>query len=401
MATYAYKAKSKDGKTIKGRIESYSKKEALNELNQMNLIVFNVEPLNSILYKDIVIGTPLKQKQFVLFLRQFATLIEAGILLVDAIVLLAEQTDSKPLKEALETLSVDLQEGIPLSEAMKAYPKLFPDLLVQMIHSGEVSGQLEDVLDRMATYYEKQHRIKQKVSTALTYPIVVASFAIIITVFLLIAIVPIFGDMFASFGSELPLITQLVLGLSQFIQRFWWIFVLLLIALVVTFNYMKKKEHTAYYLDKLALKIPVIGVFIQKATMARMTQTLSSLISSSVPILQAVDVTSQVVGNRVVREVLDESKKSLEQGESLAKPMEEHWVFPPLISQMIRVGESSGALDDMLKKVADVYDQEVEEASDKLQSLIEPILIIFLAVIVGFIVLSIVVPMFSLFDTIQ
>ncbi|GAA0361924.1 type II secretion system F family protein [Alkalibacterium iburiense] len=400
MATYAYKAKAKDGQTIKGKIESPSKKEALNELNHMNLIVFEVEPLNSILSKEIYIGSPLKQKEFVLFLRQFATLIEAGILLVDAIELLSEQTDSKVLKEALEDVVRDLKEGITLSQALEEHPKLFPELLVQMIRSGEVSGQLEEVLDRMATYYEKQYRIKQKVSTALTYPMVVASFALIITIFLLVAIVPIFGDMFASFGSELPLITQLVLNLSHTIQRYWWIFALLMMTLILLFNFLKKKETVAYYIDKWSLKIPIIGQFIQKATLARMTQTLSSLINSSVPILQAVDITSDVVGNRVVKEVLDGSKKSLERGESLATPMEDHWVFPPLISQMIRVGESSGALDDMLKKVADVYDQEVEEASDKLQSLIEPVLIIFLAVVVGFIVLSIVVPMFSLFNTI-
>lgn len=399
MATYAYKAKTAEGKVIKGRLDSINKKEAVQELGKMNLIVFEVEPLNSVLYKDIYIGKPIKQKEFVLFLRQFATLMEAGILLVDSLDLLAEQTDSKPMREALEEISVDVKEGVALSVAMKEYPKLFPDLLVQMIHSGEISGQLEDVLKRMATYYEKQYRIKQKVSTALTYPTVVASFAIIITLFLLVFIVPIFGDLFASFGEDLPLITQVVLNFSAFIQQFWWVFVLVLVLIGAVFLQTKKKESGAYFLDKLVLKLPIVGTFVQKAVLARMTQTLSSLLNSSVPILQAVDVTSSVVGNKVVEKVLIESKTSLEKGESLAKPMENHWVFPSLIIQMIRVGESSGSLDEMLKRVADVYDQEVEEASDKLQSLIEPVLIIFLAVIVGLIVLSIVVPMFSLFET--
>lgn len=399
MATYAYKAKTSEGKVLKGRLESTNKKAAVIELAQMNLIVFEVEPLNSFLYRDIYIGKPLKQKEFVLFLRQFSTLLEAGILLIDSIDLLAEQTDSKALKEALGTISVEVKEGIALSDSMKKYPKLFPELLVQMIHSGEISGQLEDVMNRMATYFEKQYRIKQKVSTALTYPIVVASFAIIITVFLLVFIVPIFGDLFSSFGGELPLITQMVLGFSGFIQQFWWLFIGLLLSLAVAFVQIKKRETGAYLLDKMVLKLPIVGSFVQKAVLARMTQTLSSLLNSSVPILQAVEVTSSVVGNRVVRDVLLESKTSLERGESLAKPMEGHWVFPSLIIQMIRVGESSGSLDEMLKKVADVYDQEVQEASDKLQSLIEPVLIIFLALIVGLIVLSIVVPMFSLFET--
>ncbi|WP_423189174.1 type II secretion system F family protein [Alkalibacterium sp. f15] len=398
MATYAYKAKTHEGKIIKGKLDSVNKRSALNELSQMNLIVFNVEPLNSLLHKDITLGSPLKQKDFVLFLRQFSTLMQAGLLLVDSVDLLAEQTDSKPLKEALEQLSTEVKEGVAMSVAMKQYPKLFPELLIQMIHTGEVSGQLEDVLDRMATYYEKQFRIKQKVSTALTYPIVIASFAMIITIFLMVFIVPIFGDMFTSFGEELPLITKVVLSMSEFIQRYWWLLIIPIVMLVLVFPQFKKYEKTARILDELSLKMPIIGPFIQKAVLARMTQTLSSLINSSVPILEAVEVTSEVVGNRVVKEVLVKSRSSLEKGESLAKPMEGHWVFPPLIIQMIRVGESSGALDEMLKRVADIYDQEVEEASDKLQSLIEPIMIILLAFIVGFIVLSIVIPMFSLFE---
>lgn len=400
MATFSYKAKSADGKLIKGKIESKNKNEAIHELSQIDLIVFEVEPLNDLLNKEIMIGRSLKQKDFVVFLRQFATLIEAGILLVDSIELLAEQTESPALKEALENIAEDIREGNALSEGMARYPKLFPELLVQMIKTGEVSGQLQDVLDRMATYYEKQYQLRQKVSTALTYPIVVATFALLITIFLLLFIVPIFGDMYVSFGSELPLITRMVLGLSGFIRSYWWVFTFIIIGLILLFLHLKNKNSVSMYLDYLVLKIPIIGTFVQKAVLARMTQTLSSLLNSSVPILQAVEVTSEVVGNRVVEKVLLDSRTSLERGESLAKPMEEHWVFPPLIIQMIRVGEQSGALDEMLKKVADIYDQEVNEASDKLQSLIEPILIIFLAVIVGLIVLSIVVPMFGLFNSI-
>lgn len=399
MATYSYKAKSADGKVIKGKVESKNKREAVQELSQMDLIVYEVEPLNDLLNKEIVIGRPLKQKEFVVFLRQFATLMEAGILLVDSIELLSEQTESVVLKEALEEIADDIKEGNTLSDGMAQHPKLFPELLIQMIKSGEVSGQLQDVLDRMATYYEKQYQIKQKVSTALTYPIVVASFAIIITVFLLLFIVPIFGDMYASMGDELPFITQVVLSLSDFIRRFWWVFAGFLLILFVLFMRLKDKNSVSLYLDKLVLKVPVIGSFVQKTVLARMTQTLSSLLNSSVPILQAVEVTSKVVGNKVVEQVLLNSRDSLERGESLAKPMEEHWVFPPLIIQMIRVGEQSGALDEMLMKVAEIYDQEVNEASDKLQSLIEPVLIIFLAVIVGLIVLSIVIPMFGMFET--
>lgn len=399
MAIYSYKAKSKDGNVIKGKVESNNKSNAVRELSQMDLIVYEVEPVNDILNKEITLGRPLKQKDFTIFLRQFATLMEAGILLVNAIDLLSEQTQSKALQEALENISEDVKEGQALSEGMSQYPELFPKLLVQMIRTGEVSGNLQEVLDRMATYYEKQYTLKEKITTALTYPIVVSVFAILITIFLLLFIVPIFGDMYAQMGEELPLITRIVLGLSDFIRNFWWVFVLIIIGFFFIYRKMRQEDAGNRLLDYIALKLPVIGTFIQKAVLARMTQTLSSLLNSSVPILQAVEVTSDVVGNQVVKEVLLEARSSLEKGESLAKPMEESWVFPPLIIQMIRVGEESGALDEMLKKVANIYEQDVNEASDKLQSLIEPVLIIFLAVIVGLIVLSIVVPMFGLFNS--
>lgn len=399
MATFSYKAKSKDGTVIKGKVDSNNKINAVRELSQMDLIVYEVEPINDLLNKEINIGRPLKQKDFTVFLRQFATLLEAGILLINALELLAEQTESNALKEALETISEEVQEGQSLSEGMGQYPELFPTLLVQMIRSGEVSGNLQEVLDRMATYYEKQQVLREKISTALTYPLVVSIFAILITIFLLLFIVPIFGDMYASMGEELPLITKIVLGLSSFIQNYWWVFLLVALFLVWGFRKVRKEDAGNRLIDYVSLKLPVLGDFIQKAVLARMTQTLSSLINSSVPILQAVEVTSEVVGNQIVKDILLESRDALERGESLAKPMEESWVIPPLIIQMIHVGEESGALDEMLGRVATIYDREINEASDKLQSLIEPVVIIFLAVIIGIIVLSIVVPMFGLFNT--
>lgn len=401
MAVFAYKAKTEEGKVTRGKIEAMSKKEALAELGMMDLIVFEVEPLNSFLNTEINLRSGLKPKDFIIFLRQFATLISAGILLVESLDLLAEQTTNPRLKAILEDLSTEVQEGSPLSVSMSKHPVVFPNLLIQMIQSAEVSGRLEEVLEQMANYYEKQYRNKQKVTTAMTYPIVVGILALVITAFLLIFIVPIFGEMFASFGSELPAITQMVLGLSQWFQKYWVLILVFLLATIFLLRYLSQRDKMAYSFDYLQLKIPIIGMFLQKTILARMTQTLSSLLNSSVPILQALDVTSQVVDNRVVEEVLIAAKKDVEQGESLAKPMEAHWFFPNLIIQMIKVGEASGSLDEMLKKASDIYEQEVEEASEKLQSLIEPLLIVFLSVIVGFIVLSIVIPMFGLFEQIQ
>ncbi|MCA9765474.1 MAG: type II secretion system F family protein [Carnobacterium sp.] len=399
MAVFAYKAKTRDGKLLKGKIDSGNKKEALNKLKHMDLVVFEVDKLNTVLNKDISFRSSLKSKDFVVFLRQFASLMNAGILLVDAVDLLSVQATNIALKEALEEVAEEIREGVALSEAMEKKPKIFPNLLIHMIHSAEVSGRLEEVLKQMADYYEKQHRIKQKIKTAMTYPLVVSVLAFFITTFLLVFIVPIFGDMFASMGSNLPMITQVVLKMSTLFQRYWWAVILLVSVLIAVIIQLGKKEQVAYVFDVLQLKIPVLGNFLQKTLLARMTQTLSSLIGSSVPILQAIEVTSQVVGNRVVENVLLQAQKDVENGESLAKSMINHWFFPPLIIQMIQVGETSGELDDMLEKVSEIYDQEVQEASDKLQVLIEPIMIIFLSVVVGVIVLSIVVPMFSMFET--
>lgn len=400
MLTFAYKAKSSEGKIVKGKMTSVSKQAVLKELSHLDLIVFEVKELNSFLYQEIHIGNPVKSKDFVLFLRQFATLIESGIVLLDALKTLEEQTDNKPLKQALQEISKEIREGISLSAAMEKYPKLFPELLVSMILAGEVSGRLDEILDRMATYYEKQYRLKQKIVTALTYPMAVSLMALVVTFFMLTVIVPIFAELFLSFDQDIPAFTQFILDLSTFFQLYWWIILGVLSGIIYSIRVLKKNENTAFIMDELVLKLPIFGKFIQKTLLARLTQTLSSLLNSSVPILQAVDITERVIENRVMKNVLKKSKHSLEKGESIAKPMEESWVFPKLITQMIAVGESTGAIDEMLMKVSDFYEQEVEEASDKLQSLIEPIMIVFLAVVVGSIVLSMVIPMFSLFESI-
>lgn len=389
-----------EGKVKKGKITSENEGDALRQLKATGLTVFAIRELNPFLYKEIYIGNPIKNKDFVIFLRQFATLIDAGITLVESVAVLEEQTESKPLKKALQQIKASLEEGVPLSVALEEFPKLFPELLVSMVHAGEVSGNLDEIIDRMATYYEKQYILKQKIKTALTYPIVIGIVAVVITIFLLAVIVPIFTDMFLSFGQDIPAYTQMVLNISSFVQSYWWVLVLAVLLLVVIYKVLERNEETAYYLDVAKLKIPILGKFIQKSLLARMTQTLSSLINSSVPILQAVSITERVLSNRVIKRTLHESKEALERGESLAKPMSEHWVFPRLITQMITVGERTGAVDEMLKKVSQFYEQELEEASDKLKSLIEPIMIIFLSFVVGGIVLSIVIPMFSLFESI-
>lgn len=401
MGYFRYKGKTSAGEAIKGKVNAGSREEALMTLRGNGLIVFEVQELNQLLYKDIHIGNPVKNKDFILFLRQFSTLIDAGITLVDSTHILAEQLENKYLKRVLFDIEDELQKGTSLSEAFSAYPKVFPELLVSMVHAGEVSGNLDEILDNMATYYEKQYRLKQKVISSLTYPMVLGIMSVLVCLFLLAFIVPVFTDMLGSFGGDIPAYTAFVLSLSSFASSYWWLIIAGGILLTVLYKYLENHPNFAYSIDCMKLKIPVFGKFIQKSLVARMTQTLSSLLNSSVPILQAVEITERVIANRVFKKVLNESLLSLERGESLAVPMENHWVFPKLVTQMIAVGETSGSLDSMLKKVADFYDQELDEAADKLKALIEPVMIVVLAIIVGSIVLAIIIPMFAIFDSIQ
>lgn len=385
---------------IKGKISGETEHEVTRQLRMNDIILFELKELNPLFYQDIYFGNPIKNKDFVIFLRQFATLIDAGITLVEATSILQEQTQSKPLKKALKQIQYSLEEGTSLSQALAEFPRLFPELLISMVEAGEVSGNLDEIMNRMANYYEKQYQLKQKIITALTYPIVVGIIAIVITVFLLAVIVPVFTRMFLSFNQEIPAYTAVVLQISGIVQSYWWIVGISILLLILILHMLSKNENVAYFFDTVKLRMPIFGTFVQKAILSRMTQTLSSLLNSSVPILQAVSITENVIENRVIKKVLRQSKDSLEKGESLAKPMQQHWVFPKLITQMIHVGERTGSIDAMLKKVSEFYEQELDESSDKLKSLIEPVMIIFLSIIVGAIVLAIVIPMFRLFETI-
>jgi type IV pilus assembly protein PilC len=274
-------------------------------------------------------------------------------------------------------------------------------MFINMIKAGEASGALDDTLDRLAMQFEKQSETRSKIVSALTYPMVLGVIAIGVIIFLLVGVVPTFVAMFSDFGAQLPLITRFVLGASEWMQSFWWLFLLMILAMVVGVMALKSKKETKYYLDYFVLRLPIFGPLLQKAVIARFTRTLSSLFTSSVPILQAVSIVEKIVENEVIAKVLAESKLSLEKGESITGPMKEHWVFPPLVTQMISIGESTGSLDTMLDKIAEFYEKEVDHATDRLKSLIEPLMIVVLAVIVGTIVTSILVPMFDIFNHIQ
>ncbi|WP_066311596.1 type II secretion system F family protein [Bacillus sp. FJAT-29814] len=401
MAKFKYSGRDRKGKR-QGTVIAASRREAMEKLKEQSIRVIEMTEIPETMFtKEISIGNPVKLEHFVIYLRQFSTLMKAGVTVVDATGILAQQTESKALKKALFAVEQDLREGNPLSEAVAKYKKIFSTMFINMVKSGEVSGNLDETLDRLGDHFEKQHYTKQKIKSALSYPIVIGIVAIAVTIFLLVSIVPTFVTMFDDMGGELPTITKVVLGASNFMQSYWWLILLFILVLTGGIIYLNKNKKTKYYMDYFLLKMPVFGNLLQKAALARMMRTLSSLFSSSVPILQAMAIVEKVVENEVLSKVIRESRSTLEKGRSMTEPMEKHWAFPPLVTQMIVIGEETGALDAMLSKIAEFYEKEVENGTDQLKSMIEPLMIVVLAGLVGTIVTSIMVPMFGMFEQFQ
>jgi type IV pilus assembly protein PilC len=398
MPLFEYQVKTVTGKSIKGKLTATDKPTAMEELRKRGLTVFSlIERKTTILSMDIYIGNPVKPLHFIIYCRQFATLMRAGVSIVDATRILAEQTESKPLRKALVDVNASLMRGISFSQAVQDHKKIFPQLFVSMIRAGEESGDIEGTLDRLAMFFEKQHTTTEKIKSALTYPITVGVMAIGAVIYLLWAIVPQFVTMFESMNAELPAITKMVLALSKSIQGQWYFWILGVLLLVIAFQITKRTEKGAYALDYAKLKVPVFGKLNQKGSIAQFTRTFSSLYASSVPILQSLVIVEEVAGNKVIGKFIRSAGDSLRQGNPLSEPLKKAWVFPPLVTQMIAIGEETGALDTMLSKVADFYEMDVENTVDRLKSLLEPLLIAFLAGVVGVIVAAIMLPMFSLY----
>lgn len=399
MTVYKYVGRTKSGTVAKGTINALNKNAAITKLREQGINPRQIEESKSILHKELSIGSSVKNEDFVIYCRQFATLIRAGVSIVDATNILARQSKSKPLKRALEQVEEEVRTGIPFSEATAKNPKVFPLIFTNMMRSGEATGNIDETLDRLANTLEKQHRIKKKVQSSMIYPIIILVLTLIVAIFLMLFVVPNFVDSFESMGAELPGITKFTISLSEWLQKFWWIVLLLIVAIIAGFIMLYKNNERFHYLINYALlRMPIFGQIIQKSAIANMTRTLSSLFSSAVPILNALTIVERVIGNPVIGKVVLEAKASLEKGSQLADPLEKSWLFPPMVTSMVRIGETTGSLDFMLEKVADFYEDEVDRAVDTLKSLIEPLMILFLAGVVGFIVAAIFLPMFSLYE---
>ncbi|GGA82112.1 type II secretion system F family protein [Ornithinibacillus halotolerans] len=403
MPVYKYVGRTSKGIMKKGTIESVSRSQAIAAIREKGISPREVtETKATIFNRDLAIGgNKVKTEDFVIYCRQFATLIRAGISIVEATNIMAEQTESKGLSKALYAVESDLREGQAFSDAVQNHSKVFPSLFVNMVRAGEATGNIDDTLDRLATYYEKQNNIKKKVQSTMAYPIVLSIIIVAVVVFLMVSIVPSITATFESFGGELPFVTQLVMNLSEFVQNSWWLGLLLILIIIGVFMFLYKNDKKFNYAVHVVLfKLPIFGKLLQKSAIARLTRTLSSLVSSSVPILKALTIVEKVVGNPVIGRVILASRDSLEIGRALSEPLKKSWVFPPLVTQMIAIGEQSGQLDLMLSKVADFYEEDVDRTVDTLKSLIEPLMIVVLAGVVGFIVIAIMVPMFSIYQNV-
>jgi len=399
MTVFKYSGRTSTGAMKKGTIDAENQKAAVAKLRKQGINPREIAESNSLLHKDLSLGGKVKNVDFVIYCRQFATLIRAGISIVEATNILAEQTTSKTLKKALFSVEEDIRTGTTFSGAAAKNNKVFPPMFVNMIRAGEATGNLDETLERLASYYEKQHNLKKKIESMMMYPAVLFLMTIVVVIFLMLTIVPTFVDMFADFDAELPAITIMVMAISDFIKGFWWLLLIIVVGVVVSFNYLfKHNQQFHYQVHYLLLRMPIFGKLLQKAAIARMSRTLSSLFSSSVPILQALSIVEKVVGNPVMGKVILESRASLEKGSSLSAPLQKSWLFPPLVTQMTVIGEQTGSLDYMLEKIADFYEDDVDRSVDTLKGLIEPLMIVFLAAVVGTIVLAIMVPMFSLYE---
>lgn len=384
-------------KKKKGKIEADSRREALAILKSEGIAVLSLNELTAA-SKDINLRRKVKNADFVMFLRQYSTLINAGVTISEATKTMSEQVTSKMLKTALVDVNKQVERGESLSVAASRHEKVFPSLLINMIYAGETSGRLDDMLESMADYYEKQYNAKRKMISSLMYPGAVGIVAVLLTVFLLAYIVPTFAEMFTSMGEDIPAYTKFVLALSDFIVDYWYIVIMGVLLIIATIFFMSRFEAVMKRWDKVVLKIPLVGNLIHKNILVRTVQTLGMLLDASMPILQALEITERVVSNRTMKKAIGEMSEVLTSGGEMSGVMARHKIFPPLLTQMVQIGERTGGLDHMLGKGADFYEEEVSQLTDRFGSLVEPILIVGLAVIVGGIVMAVIIPMFSLYE---
>jgi type IV pilus assembly protein PilC len=406
MPTYRWQGVSPKGETLKGEMEATSREAVIIRLRTQRIqpVPSKIKEKGKGLDRDLALpsfGGPVKPHDIVVFTRQFATMINAGLPILQCLQILAAQTESKVFRKVIGDLKDDVEAGSTLADATKKHPKVFSDLFTSLIQAGEIGGILDTILQRLANYMEKAADLKRKVKGAMIYPACIVAAAILVTAVLLIWVIPVFADVFKSFGADLPSPTQFVINLSNFFVEHIWLIAATPIIAIVALRAAYKTDQGEMTIDAALLKVPIFGVLLRKVAVARVTRTLSTLISSGVPILDALTITSRTAGNRVIERAISNARQSIASGHTIAEPLIESKVFPAMVCQMISVGETTGALDAMLNKIADFYDAEVDQTVANLMSLLEPMVILFLGVVIGGLVVSMYLPIFRLGAVIQ
>ncbi|MEA2038645.1 MAG: type II secretion system F family protein [Thermodesulfobacteriota bacterium] len=397
MPAYKWVAETKKGKTIRGELEAANEKMAQLQLKRRNLTVKKIKTKPKDLFENVSFLQPaVKKKDIVIFTRQFSTMIDAGLPLVQGLKILAEQSTNITFKRALKEITRDVEGGASLGEAMGKHPKIFDRLFVNLISAGEVGGILDTILQRLASHIEKAEKLKSRIKGAMTYPIIVIAIAVAVISVILIFVIPVFEEMFAGAGSALPIPTQIVVGMSRFLKGNFLYMFGALIAIGFAFRQYRKSKRGRKQTDAISLKLPIIGMLLKKVAVARFTRTLGTMISSGVPILDALEVVAGTSGNVILEEVILDVRSSIAEGQTIAEPLSESEIFPGMVVQMISVGEATGALDTMLEKIADFYDEEVDVAVDALTTMLEPLLMVFLGGAIGGMVVAMYLPIFKM-----
>ncbi len=388
MPRFTYRGRSADGRSVQGELEAPDEETVLSSLRNRGLLVTAIEP---VAVKDVKV----KHRDLVVFTRQFATMLGAGLPLVQTLATLAEQSP-----ESLTEIAVDLRRqveaGQSLSAALERFPKTFSRLYISLVRAGEISGNLEIILDRLAGYLERADSLRRRVSGALTYPAVILAMVILLGAGFLVFIIPLFDGIFTSFGAQLPLPTRIIVALSEFFRDYWWLLALVVTAVVLFLRFYSDTAEGRLRLDRWKLGMPVFGGLFIRVAVARFSRTLGTLVRSGVPILDGLAITAVTVGNRVLERAVLETRRAVAEGRTFSDPLAATEVFPPMVVAMIAVGERTGRLEEMLNKIADFYDDEVEVAVASLSALLEPILMIFLGFVVGGLVISMYLPIFQM-----
>ncbi len=404
MATFAYVGRSKSGAVKKGELVAKSRDEAVEQLRKQSVVVTSLEEKAAQEGFSFKLGGGVSEKDLVVFTRQFGTMINAGLPLIQCLEILSNQSENAALRKSVGAIKVQVEGGSTFSDALRRHPKVFDDLYVNMVHAGEVGGLLDTILGRLSKYIEKAMKLKGQIKSAMVYPASILGIAFIVIAVLMIFVIPVFEKMFKDMSGgkvALPGPTQLVIDMSNFAQSSWYIIIGGVMLAVVAFKKYYATAKGKYQIDKLLLKLPVFGDLVRKASVAKFTRTLGTLITSGVPLLDALTICAKTSGNKIIEEALVNARVSISGGKTISEPLAKSQVFPKMVTHMIAVGESTGALDAMLGKIADFYEDEVDQAVASLTALLEPMMMVFLGVLIGFIVVAMYLPIFTMAQAIS